>query len=97
MDQPQLFYTINECCRLAAIGRTKFYQLVASGEIPVRKVGKKTLVLAADLKRWAERLPTIKPRALRQFAPQRECAMNWTEATKAAISTEFRRSDNVDP
>ena len=55
----QLFYTIPECCRLAAIGRTKFYELVASGDIPVRKIGKKTLVAAADLKRWADRLPAI--------------------------------------
>jgi excisionase family DNA binding protein len=55
----QLLYTIPQCCRLASIGRTKFYELVASGEIPIRKVGKKTLVAAADLKRWAERLPAI--------------------------------------
>ena len=55
----QLLYTIPQCCRLAAIGRTKFYELVASGEIPVRKVGKKTLVAAADLMRWADRLPAI--------------------------------------
>jgi excisionase family DNA binding protein len=55
----QLLLTISQCCRLAAIGRTKFYELVASGEIPVRKVGKKTLVAAADLKRWADRLPVI--------------------------------------
>ena len=55
----QLFYTIPECCRLAAIGRTKFYELVASGDIPVRKIGKKTLVAAADLKRWADRLPAL--------------------------------------
>jgi excisionase family DNA binding protein len=59
----QLLYTINQCCRLAAIGRTKFYELVANGEIPVRKVGKKTLVAAADLQRWAERLPTIEVKA----------------------------------
>jgi excisionase family DNA binding protein len=55
----QLLYTINQCCRLAAIGRTKFYELVAVGEIPVRKVGKKTLVAAVDLKRWADRLPAM--------------------------------------
>jgi excisionase family DNA binding protein len=55
----QLLYTINQCCRLASIGRTKFYELVASGEIPVRKIGKKSLVAAADLKRWAERLPAM--------------------------------------
>lgn len=58
----QLLYSIAQCCRMAAIGRTKFYQLVASGEIPVRKIGKRTLVAAADLKRWVERLPTIKTR-----------------------------------
>jgi excisionase family DNA binding protein len=64
MDQ-KLFYTISETCRLLSVGRTKLYELIGSGEIPVRKLGKKTLVAAADLKRWAERLPTIaaKPRA----------------------------------
>ena len=56
MDQP-LLYTISQCCRLAAIGRTKFYEMVANGEIPIRKVGTKTLVAAADLKRWADQLP----------------------------------------
>jgi excisionase family DNA binding protein len=52
----QLLYTITQCCQMAAIGRTKFYQLVASGEIPVRKVGKKTLVAATDLHDWIDRL-----------------------------------------
>jgi excisionase family DNA binding protein len=59
IQMDQLLYTIPQCCRLAAIGRTKFYELIASGEIPVRKVGKKSLVAAADLKRWADRLPAI--------------------------------------
>jgi excisionase family DNA binding protein len=53
----QLLYTIPQCCRLAALGRTKFYELIASGEIPIRKIGKKSLVAATDLKRWAEQLP----------------------------------------
>ena len=55
----QLLLTIPQCCRLAAIGRTKFYELVARGEIPIRKIGKKSLVAAADLKCWAEQLPPI--------------------------------------
>jgi excisionase family DNA binding protein len=55
----QLLYSISQCCRMAAIGRTKFYELVASGEIPVRKIGKKTLVTAADLQDWVERLRAI--------------------------------------
>jgi excisionase family DNA binding protein len=59
----QLLYTISQCCRMAAIGRTKFYELVASGEIPVRKIGKKTLVTAADLQDWVERLPAIETKS----------------------------------
>jgi excisionase family DNA binding protein len=55
----RLLYTIAECCRMAAIGRTKFYELIANGEIPVRKIGKKTLVAASDLRDWVERLPAI--------------------------------------
>jgi excisionase family DNA binding protein len=46
----QLLLTVPQCCRLAAIGRTKFYELVASGEIPIRKIGRKTLVAASDLR-----------------------------------------------
>jgi excisionase family DNA binding protein len=56
----QLLYTVSDCCRLTGLGRTKFYELVASGAIPLRKVGKKSLIAAADLKRWAEELPASK-------------------------------------
>jgi len=55
----QLLLTVPQCCQMAAIGRTKFYELVASGEIPVRKIGKKTLVAASDLQDWVERLPAL--------------------------------------
>jgi excisionase family DNA binding protein len=55
----QLLYTISQTCRVAAIGRTKLYELIARGEIPIRKVGKKTLVAAADLQRWVDQLPAI--------------------------------------
>jgi excisionase family DNA binding protein len=58
----QLLLTIPRCCRLAAVGRTKFYELIASGEIPVRKVGRKTLVAASDLRDWAKRLPAVETR-----------------------------------
>ncbi len=56
----QLLYTIAQCCRITAIGRTKFYELIGSNEIPIRKVGAKTLVSAADLRRWADQLPAVK-------------------------------------
>ena len=58
MEQ-KLFYTISEACRLLSVGKTKLYELIAGGEIPVRKVGKKSLIAAADLKRWADGLPAL--------------------------------------
>jgi len=58
-----LFYTISQCCQMTAVGRTKFYELIASGEIPIRKIGTKTLVASADLIRWAEQLPTIQTKS----------------------------------
>jgi len=70
----QLLYTITQCCRMAAIGRTKFYELIANGEIPVRKIGKKTLVAASDLHDWVERLPAIE-RKSRDLKPTQ--AKGW--------------------
>jgi excisionase family DNA binding protein len=70
----QLLYTIAQCCRMAAIGRTKFYELVASGEIPVRKIGKKTLVAASDLRDWVERLPAIESKSRDRKAAHDEAA-----------------------
>ena len=58
----QLLFTIPECCRLAAIGRTKFYELIDTGETPIRKVGRKTLVAASDLRDWVGRLPVVETR-----------------------------------
>jgi excisionase family DNA binding protein len=56
----KLFYSISDTCRLLSIGRTKLYELIGSGEIPVRKLGKKSLVAASDLNRWANRLPALR-------------------------------------
>jgi excisionase family DNA binding protein len=53
----QLLYTISDCCRLTAIGRTKLYELIGSGDLPTRKIGKRTVVAAADLQDWIDRLP----------------------------------------
>jgi excisionase family DNA binding protein len=68
----KLFFTISETCRMLSIGKTKLYELLGSGEIPVRKLGKKTLVAAADLKRWADRLPAIEAKPQRKPAAVRQ-------------------------
>jgi excisionase family DNA binding protein len=51
-----LLLTIPECCRLAAIGRSSVYKLIREGRLPIRKIGRRTLIAAADLQDFVQRL-----------------------------------------
>jgi excisionase family DNA binding protein len=42
---------------MLGISRTKLYQLLNT-EIPIRKVGRRTLIAVADIERWLESQPT---------------------------------------
>lgn len=46
---------VREACRLTGIGRSKFYELIAAGEIEFIKVGTITLVPIASLARFLDR------------------------------------------
>lgn len=45
-----LAYSIGEACRVSSIGRTTLYKLIGDGTLEVRKIGKRTLVLASSLR-----------------------------------------------
>lgn len=55
----KLAYSVNETLGLLSLGRTKFYELVESGEIKTAKVGKKTLVLASEIQAFLDRIASV--------------------------------------
>jgi excisionase family DNA binding protein len=55
----RLAYTIAQAAEAAATGKTALYEALGSGELPAQKRGRRTLILAADLRAWLENLPPL--------------------------------------
>jgi excisionase family DNA binding protein len=58
MEQKVLAYTIKDACRASGLGRTTVYAAVKAGALSVRKCGRRSLILAADLEQFLLTLPT---------------------------------------
>ena len=53
-----LAVSIAEAVRLTGIGRSSLYDAIRRGDLPIRKSGRRTVVLMEDLRRWLVGLPT---------------------------------------
>jgi len=49
-----LAYSVADACKVSSIGKTRLYALIAEGRLDARKIGKRTLIPAASLRRLIE-------------------------------------------
>jgi excisionase family DNA binding protein len=59
----QLAHTISDVAKCACIGRTLIYSEIASGRLKAHKVGRRTVILNADLLAWLKALPAFRSTA----------------------------------
>jgi len=52
VDQESLLLRAEEVARLLGIGRTKVYELIGRGELPVVRIGRLVRVPRAELEQW---------------------------------------------
>ncbi|MGB3347890.1 MAG: helix-turn-helix domain-containing protein [Brucella anthropi] len=50
-------YNVTDAASQAGVGRSTLYKAISAGELPARKLGKRTLVLRSDLENWSKTLP----------------------------------------
>jgi excisionase family DNA binding protein len=95
----RLAYSIEEAAEAANTGKTALYEALGSGELPARKRGRRTLILAADLRAWLERLPALELKRTPNLSGDlsQDCAEkaqpNDKRPVEGAISAERERRD----
>jgi excisionase family DNA binding protein len=57
-QQPRLLYDVTEACAQLSIGRSKLFELIASGEIRAVKIGSRRFVPHDSLRAYVDRLLT---------------------------------------
>ena len=56
----QIALSVVEAAQRAGVGRSTIYEELASGRLGARKLGRRTVILEADLRQWLASLPAMK-------------------------------------
>lgn len=57
--EDRMAYSVEEALSLLSIGRNKLYAEAKAGRLKLRKSGKRTLILATDLREYLASLPVL--------------------------------------
>jgi excisionase family DNA binding protein len=49
--------SVAQTARILGIGRSTLYQIIKEGRLPVRKIGKRSLIMRDDIDRFVTSLP----------------------------------------
>ena len=59
MQTDVIALTIADAVRVAGTSRTVLYEEMRAGRLPFRKLGRRTLIMRADLEAWLSEMPTL--------------------------------------
>lgn len=57
MPKQKFAHSIAEFAQLSGLGRSFLYEQIKSGQLPVRKAGRRTLILHQEGEAWLAKLP----------------------------------------
>jgi len=64
-SNPNQLLTVAEICREYRIRKTNLYEILASGKLTAKKIGKRgTRIRREDVNRYVESLPNYKPQTI---------------------------------
>lgn len=59
--QQKLAFTVEQATEASGVGRTALFAAVRTGRLRARKLGRRTLILVADLQNFLDGLPMASP------------------------------------
>ncbi|MDO9010769.1 MAG: helix-turn-helix domain-containing protein [Gallionella sp.] len=68
---PLLCYSLTGAAAATSLSESTIDAAIRAGILPVRRHGNRTLILARDLERWLNSLPTVRPNAPPQLEGRR--------------------------